>query len=75
MVDLVHETNARTLEWVLVWKFDVDLPDAAAERSFFWTFEPYIELLHTIIDEANFIVRHQHLHDIGFDPALGRTHG
>ena len=31
--NLVHETDTRRLEWVLVGKFYVDLPNSTRERS------------------------------------------
>ena len=36
--------------------------------------ESYVELLHVVIHERDFVVAHEHLHDVGLDAALGTAH-
>jgi len=72
--DAINESDAWRLVGVLVWKFDVDLPDAAFERSLCGPLESHVELLHIVVYQSDFIVTHQHLHNISFDSSAWATH-
>jgi hypothetical protein len=42
--------------------------------TFFRTLEADVELLHVVVDQSDFVVTHQHLHDVGLDSALWAGH-
>lgn len=45
-----------------------------ARLTFFRTLEANVELLHVVVHQSDFVVAHQHLHDIGLDSALWARH-
>jgi hypothetical protein len=42
--------------------------------ALFRTLEANVELLHVVVDQSDFIVAHQHLHDVCLDSALWTRH-
>lgn len=42
--------------------------------TLFGPLEAHVELLHVVVDERDFVVAHQHLHDVCLDSALGTRH-
>jgi hypothetical protein len=45
-----------------------------AMLTLFRTLEAHIELLHVVVDQCDFVVAHQHLHDVRLDSALWTGH-
>jgi hypothetical protein len=42
--------------------------------TLFGTLEADVELLHVVVDQCDFVVAHQHLHDVRLDSALWTGH-
>lgn len=42
--------------------------------TLFWSLEADIEFLHVVVDKSDFIIAHQHLHDVRLNSALGTRH-
>jgi hypothetical protein len=45
-----------------------------SKLTLFRTLEAHIELLHVVVDQCDFVVAHQHLHDVRLDSALWTGH-
>jgi hypothetical protein len=72
--DSVDKANAWRLVRVRVGELDMDLPGSTFEWSFGRSLEPDIELLHVVVNKCDFIVAHEHLHDICLYPTARATH-
>lgn len=44
------------------------------ELTLFRPLEANVEFLHVVVDEGDFIIAHQHLHDVRLDSALWAGH-
>lgn len=60
----VDKADARALVGILIGEFDTDFPETAGKGSLIRSLEPDIEFLHIVVDQGDFVVAHQHLHDL-----------